>query len=145
MHSRFSCFGGPASKLAVAVAARGAHGAFNREQWTLGGEDRLVDALGRTESEAEEEYGLPGAVLHRRDDDVEILEHANFKPTWLLRMFHYWGSRWGTSGTVNNNNKEKSGIRPEDSQAQAEIPNGTSSATSSALSVRNALVRNKTS
>ncbi|KAJ7283632.1 hypothetical protein C8J57DRAFT_1709997 [Mycena rebaudengoi] len=33
----------------------GAHGRFNRLQWTLDGQERLVDYLGRTESEAEEE------------------------------------------------------------------------------------------
>ncbi|KAF7790804.1 hypothetical protein EIP86_001761 [Pleurotus ostreatoroseus] len=117
---------------------RGAHGHFNREQWTLGGQDRLVDSLGRTESEAEEEYGLPGALLPEPEDDTEVVEYANFKPTWLLRMFNYWGSKWRTSGSVPN--KEKTEDKHEGHERRT---SDTSTGTTSALDTRQTLVRNK--
>ena len=80
---------------------RGAHGPFNRVQWTLDGEQRLVDRLGRTESEAEEEEEFP--VLPGMDVEMEeegdAVEHQSLKPTWLLRFFNYWGGRLGLSRT----------------------------------------------
>ncbi|KAI0638204.1 hypothetical protein C8Q77DRAFT_1187759 [Trametes polyzona] len=76
---------------------RGAHGPFSRVQWTLDGKERLIDRLGRTESEAEEEDELPplpGMDL-AADEEVDAIEHQNLKPTWLLRFFNYWGGRLG--------------------------------------------------
>lgn len=72
---------------------RGAHGRFNRLQWTLDGSGRLVDWAGRTESDVEEEGGLPETVPHEEVEDV--VEHAGMKPTWLLRLFHSGLARWG--------------------------------------------------
>ncbi|KAF7775911.1 hypothetical protein Agabi119p4_4304 [Agaricus bisporus var. burnettii] len=75
----------------------GAHGKFNRVQWTLDGERRLVDHLGRTEAEAEEEdqvnaegITVPQPVLEEEEGDV--VEHAG--PVWLLRFFTSWVARW---------------------------------------------------
>ncbi len=81
---------------------RGAHGQFNRVQWTLDGEERLVDRLGRTESEAEDEEelpDLPAAVELELEEEIDAVEHQNLKPTWLLRFFNYWGARLGLSRT----------------------------------------------
>jgi hypothetical protein len=65
----------------------GAHGKFNRLQWTIDGQKRLVDQVGRTESEAEEERKIVG-------EDSEVIEHPGIKPMWLLRFFTSWGARW---------------------------------------------------
>lgn len=80
---------------------RGAHGPFSRVQWTLDGEQRLVDRMGRTESEAEEEEELPHlpGMEMEMEDEVDVVEHQNLKPTWLLRFFNYWGGRLGLSRT----------------------------------------------
>ncbi|PIL37168.1 hypothetical protein GSI_00860 [Ganoderma sinense ZZ0214-1] len=81
---------------------RGAHGPFNRVQWTLDGEERLVDRLGRTESEADEEEelpDLPAAVEMEMEEEVDAVEHQTLKPTWLLQFFNYWGARLGLSRT----------------------------------------------
>lgn len=118
---------------------RGAHGPFHRQQWTLGGEDRLVDALGRTESEAEEEYGLPGVVLHQRDEADEVEEHANLKPTWLLRMFHYWGSKWGAGAVP----KDKGG-NGHSGHAEGMSRSVSLSSSSDSTMVRNTMTRSKT-
>ncbi|KAF8897553.1 hypothetical protein BD779DRAFT_1491482 [Infundibulicybe gibba] len=85
----------------------GAHGPFNKLQWTIDGQERLVDGLGRTESEAEEEEGVeralgtldvPGdAEEERKEDQVGVVEHPGIKPMWLLRMFTSWGARWGAA------------------------------------------------
>lgn len=77
---------------------KGAHGRFTRVQWTLDGHERLVDALGRTESEAEEEASLPGVDaldLEESEDEVDAVQHQSLRPTWLLNFFNYWGSKWG--------------------------------------------------
>ncbi|KAI9063225.1 hypothetical protein FKP32DRAFT_1592689 [Trametes sanguinea] len=76
---------------------RGAHGPFSRVQWTLDGRERLVDRLGRTESEAEEEEELPHLPGMEVDEEEEVdaVEHQSLKPTWLLRFFNYWGSKLG--------------------------------------------------
>ncbi|KAK7695822.1 hypothetical protein QCA50_000460 [Cerrena zonata] len=77
----------------------GAHGQFNRVQWTIDGEERLVDMWGRTESEAEEELELPGAhVLVQEDDEPEVVEHPSLRPTWVLSIFNYLGGKWGSLG-----------------------------------------------
>ena len=80
---------------------RGAHGPFSRVQWTLDGEERLVDRLGRTESEADEEEELPHlpGMEAEEEEEVDAVEHQTLKPTWLLRFFNYWGGRLGLSRT----------------------------------------------
>jgi hypothetical protein len=67
----------------------GAHGQFNRLQWTLDGQGRLVDSLGRDESEVEETpkfeaplaaqvlYQLGGEVGSGRGDPEEERRHTN--------------------------------------------------------------------
>jgi len=73
----------------------GAHGRFNRVQWTVGGERRLVDHRGRTESEAEEEEEVDGDEDTDDDDDREdVVEHPAIRPMWLLRFFTTWVARW---------------------------------------------------
>ncbi|KAF9453007.1 hypothetical protein P691DRAFT_116995 [Macrolepiota fuliginosa MF-IS2] len=77
----------------------GAHGRFNRVQWTLDGERRLVDYLGRTESEAEQEDRVKvlGVVMRAppsEDEEENVVEHPSIKPMWLLRFFTSWGARW---------------------------------------------------
>jgi len=79
----------------------GAHGHFNRVQWRVDGTEVLVDALGRTESEVEEERGLPGAhPILEEAEEGDVVEHPSLRPTWLLRFFNYWGSRWGTASSA---------------------------------------------
>ncbi|KAF9261693.1 hypothetical protein L218DRAFT_980832 [Marasmius fiardii PR-910] len=78
----------------------GAHGPFNRLQWTLDGRERLVDSYGRTESEAEEEDKVALLSKFRRrtpeeDEEVDAVEHPGIKPMWLLRFFTRWGTVWG--------------------------------------------------
>ena len=82
----------------------GAHGRFNRLQRTLDGEGRLVDSLGRDESEVEEEAAL-GDFLGflegvEEEDEGDVVEHPSLKPTWLLRFFTSWGARWGASAAI---------------------------------------------
>ncbi|KAF8621597.1 hypothetical protein AX15_007620 [Amanita polypyramis BW_CC] len=77
----------------------GAHGHFNRIQWTLDGNPRLVDVYGRTQKEVEEEaradphgqFSLPVTG----EDEEDVVEHPSIKPMWLLRLFTIWGARWG--------------------------------------------------
>lgn len=78
------------------AGVRGAHGRFNRVQWTLNGEERLVDLIGRTESEVEEEGGLEamGIVDVMDEEDEDVVEHPGIKPMWLLRFFTSWGASW---------------------------------------------------
>jgi len=78
---------------------------YDRVQWKLDGERRLVDYLGRTEEEAEEEnrVDVVGSVLTRPppppDDAGEgVVEHSEIKPIWLLRFFTSWGARWSALG-----------------------------------------------
>lgn len=74
----------------------GAHGHYNRVQWRLAGGQQLVDSLGRTEEEAQEEEGLPKfARLEEEDDQVDAVPHPGLAPTWLLRFINTWGARWG--------------------------------------------------
>ncbi|KAF8195869.1 hypothetical protein K438DRAFT_2017114 [Mycena galopus ATCC 62051] len=79
----------------------GAHGRFNRLQWTLDGQERLVDHLGRTESEAEEESvmeDIEGDGFHLPPtEDEEVVKHPAMRPMWLLRFFTSWGAKWGAS------------------------------------------------
>jgi hypothetical protein len=78
----------------------GAYGRFNRLQWTLDGQERLVDHLGRTESEAEEESVVDmeeGFRLPPTEDEEGIVEHPSMRPMWLLRFFTSWGAKWGVT------------------------------------------------
>ncbi|KDQ64523.1 hypothetical protein JAAARDRAFT_187846 [Jaapia argillacea MUCL 33604] len=73
-----------------------AHGPFNRLQWTLDGEERLVDRFGRTESEVEEEKGFPAEFPVHDEEGTDDLEPEYLSgPTWLLQLFNSWGNRWG--------------------------------------------------
>ena len=102
----------------------GAHGQFNRLQWTLDGKPRLVDMYGRTQKEVEEEargdpraqFSLPVA----EEDEEDVVEHPSIKPMWLLRLFTRWGARWGAHPTVT-----QAGQHP--------VTNGQDSGASSAL------------
>lgn len=75
---------------------RGAHGRFNRLQWTLDGKARAVDQYGRTESEDEEEERIDpnGQFIMRDREEAEedVVEHPAMKPMWLLRLFTSWGT-----------------------------------------------------
>ncbi|THG94413.1 hypothetical protein EW026_g7057 [Hermanssonia centrifuga] len=121
----------------------GAHGRFNREQFTLDGRGRLVDTLGRTESEVEEENELPGLSRLVHEDEEDVVEHASLKPTWLLRMFNYWGSKWGTSGDVGKE-KEKSQERQDDLRNRTTKSASMHESMTSATESRASLSRNKT-
>lgn len=77
------------------TGVRGAHGRFNRVQWTLDGRERLVDVMGRTESEAEEEASLEArGISMPLEEEEDVVEHSGIKPMWLLRFFMGWGARW---------------------------------------------------
>jgi hypothetical protein len=99
-HSRLKVFGMRAKVFGtgrrVRHGVRGAHGRYTHLQWTLNGEGRLVDQLGRTESEAEEEEGLPrvGPRLVEEEEEPEFVSNPSMKPTWLLRFFNTWRARW---------------------------------------------------
>jgi len=74
----------------------GAHGRFNRLQWRLDGTERLVDRVGRTEEEAEEEVvGIPFEPRLPEEDEGEVISNPSIKPVWLLRFFTNWGAMWG--------------------------------------------------
>jgi hypothetical protein len=74
----------------------GAHGKFNRLQRTLDGQERLVDWLGRSEEEAEEEDKVIVDTLPPgEEEDEDAVEHPGIKPMWLLQMFNTWGWRTG--------------------------------------------------
>lgn len=80
------------------AGSHGAHGRFNRLQWTLDGQEKLVDLLGRTESEVEEEENLADEE-HQQvalDEEQDAVSNHSMKPVWLLRFFTSWISRWGT-------------------------------------------------
>ncbi|KAF5363541.1 hypothetical protein D9756_000366 [Leucocoprinus leucothites] len=94
---REKVFGAGGRRLPSGV--NGAHGRFNRVQWTMDGERRLVDYLGRTEEEAEEENRVNVVGLARpppppEEDEENVVEHPGIKPMWLLRFFTSWGARW---------------------------------------------------
>jgi hypothetical protein len=79
----------------------GAHGRFNRLQRTIDGEGRLVDWLGRTESEVEEESDLEDAIPSlEEEDEGDVVEHAQLKPTWLLTLFRGGVRGWGSTSVT---------------------------------------------
>lgn len=113
---RDKVFGTGGRRLPVGV--HGAHGAFNRLQWTLDGRTRVVDYRGRTESEAEEESKVdelpsvlqsgmfmdaPATPMEKQhavgaeEDEEDVVEHPGIKPMWLLRFFTSWGARWSAA------------------------------------------------
>ena len=54
--------------------------------------------------------------------DEEVVENASLKPTWLLRMFNYWGARWGQkSGKAPDKGKEKEQGAHGESNGAAQI------------------------
>ncbi|KAJ7228667.1 hypothetical protein GGX14DRAFT_692610 [Mycena pura] len=77
----------------------GAHGRFNRLQWTLDGREYLVDYLGRTEGEAKEEsvVEIEAFRLPPTDDEEELVKNPAMRPMWLLRFFTSWGAKWGAN------------------------------------------------
>ncbi|OCH94087.1 hypothetical protein OBBRIDRAFT_723647 [Obba rivulosa] len=117
-----------------AQGVRGAHGRFNRIQWTLDGRERLVDNLGRTESEADEEDGLAhvGLGLEEEEEEVDAVEHQTLRPTWLLRFFNYWGSKWGPSRRKTAENEDRtSPTREGESDRPESMATGSSPLASS--------------
>lgn len=88
----------------------GAHGRYSRLQRALDGSPRLVDALGRTESEAEEEDEAMLAddeeeivALEKEElgEGVQPVENRRIKPMWLLRFFQIgWGAGWFTRASA---------------------------------------------
>ncbi|KAG6873315.1 hypothetical protein C0995_000468 [Termitomyces sp. Mi166 len=115
---REKVFGTGGRRLPAGV--HGAHGKFNRLQWTLDGRERLVDHLGRTESEAEEEEpGVPYLGLQEEDEDEDVVQHPGIKPMWLLRFFTSWGARWGTFAAVSSQ------PQPSDEGSQQGTPQST--------------------
>jgi len=104
---REKVFGTGGRRLPTGV--HGAHGSFNRLQWALDGQERLVDYLGRTESEAEEESELEhlrrGGVRMdspgpEKEEEGDVVAHPGIKPMWLLRFFTSWGARWSASAAT---------------------------------------------
>jgi hypothetical protein len=93
---REKVFGTGGRRLPAGV--HGAHGKFNRLQRTLDGRVRLVDYMGRTESEAEEEEVVGEYMPPREEEDEEdVVTHHAIKPMWLLHFFTSWGARWGAA------------------------------------------------
>ncbi|KAF7292462.1 hypothetical protein HMN09_01230300 [Mycena chlorophos] len=78
----------------------GSHDQFNRLQWTLDSRKHLVDQLGRTESEVEEEtvVDVDAVQTPAADPDrvFEVVQHPSIRPMWLLRFFTSWGAKWST-------------------------------------------------
>ncbi|EIN10634.1 hypothetical protein PUNSTDRAFT_84841 [Punctularia strigosozonata HHB-11173 SS5] len=94
--------------------ARGVRGRFNRVQWTLDGRGRLVDRTGRTESDVEEEGGLPETVPGEEEEE-SVAESPWLGPTWLLRLFNSGPARW----IRESNTKQPSAGKEEDVKADA--------------------------
>ena len=90
--------------------AHGAHGRFNRLQWTLDDRERLVDYLGRTEEEAAEENLVdPHSlfIIPPEEEEEDVVEHPGIKPMWLLRFFTSWGARWGAAAVPSEQAERK--------------------------------------
>ncbi|KAH7929471.1 hypothetical protein BV22DRAFT_1002592 [Leucogyrophana mollusca] len=95
-----------------------------RVQWTLDGQERTVDAWGRTESEAEEEKRAGAGIVEVDVEDEEmeeagVVEHTAMKPMWLLRFFTSWGARWGSSAGKTTEAVEVPALGTETSQSSA--------------------------
>lgn len=105
----------------------GAHGRFNRLQWTLDGQERLVDYLGRTESEAEEESSVDPNSMFTMPPEEDLVEHPGIKPMWLLRFFTSWGARWGAPTLSREGSDQHSGTAKTNGAAVVEGANGNDS------------------
>lgn len=106
---------------------KGAHGRFNRVQWTLDGNERLVDVMGRTESEVEEEDRLVanGIAEQTEEDEEDVVEHPGIKPMWLLRFFTSWGDKWSVKKEElpkENSEAPSLPIAPQDNLSESLIP-----------------------
>ncbi|KAG2077397.1 hypothetical protein BDR04DRAFT_1088384 [Suillus decipiens] len=110
-----------------------------RKQWTLGGQEREVDAWGRTESEAEEERRA-GAGLgdlrvlgNETDDEMSEAEEegehkdALMQPMWLLKFLTRWTTRLGFLAG-------QSGVQASPSQSYAQSRDSSVPATDSRTS-----------
>jgi hypothetical protein len=110
------------------TGAHGAHGRYNRLQWTLDERERLVDWLGRTESEAEEEdaVGVEEVVVPREEDEEDAVEHPGIKPMWLLRFFNSLGVTWGSVAKPEDDKGKgaEKGLLPRESSLASE-PSGS--------------------
>uniref|UniRef100_D8PNW2 Expressed protein n=2 Tax=Schizophyllum commune (strain H4-8 / FGSC 9210) TaxID=578458 RepID=D8PNW2_SCHCM len=106
---------------------RGAHGRFNRLQWTLDGKARAVDQYGRTESEDEEEERIDpnGQFIMRDREEAEedVVEHPAMKPMWLLRLFTSWGTWRGKS--EGKKDKEKEGAASSGESGERKVASGS--------------------
>ena len=86
------------------------HGRFNRVQKRIDGSERLVDFLGRTESDVEEESELPESIQFESEEDsdeedADVVHGRGHVPEsenlhegrlqaindWLLTLFTKWG------------------------------------------------------
>jgi hypothetical protein len=118
-HSRAKVFGMRAQVFGTGRRVRGASGRYTHLQWTLDGAGRLVDQLGRTESEAEEEAGLPavGPRLAEEEEEADYVPNPSMKPTWLLQFFHSWRARWRAGAKESVQTAEATGAAVESSAA----------------------------
>lgn len=110
-----------------------------RKQWTLGGQEREVDAWGRTESEAEEERragaGLGDLRVHGNETDDEMSEaeeddehkDALMQPMWLLKFLTRWTTRLGFLAG-------QSGVQASPPQSYAQSRDSSVPATDSRIS-----------
>jgi len=102
---------------------RGAHGRFNRLQWSLDGSERLVDRLGRTEAEAEEEeVGIPFEPRIPEEDEGDVVRHPSIKPMWLLRFFTSWGAMWGARTKPSTETDGKPAVEASGNEIKATSP-----------------------
>jgi len=122
---REKVFGTGGRRLPAGV--HGAHGRFNRLQWTLDGQERLVDYMGRTESEAEEESAVDPDeefIFAPGEDEEDVVEHPGIKPMWLLRFFTSWGARWGAwaSNQEDGNASLNDGVKGKEKLGMLSVP-----------------------
>lgn len=107
-----------------------------RKQWMLGGQEREVDAWGRTESEAEEERRAGAGLGDLRvlgdetDDEMSDAEEedehkdALMQPMWLLKFLTRWTARLGFLAG-------QSGAQASPSQSHAQSRDSSAPATDS--------------
>lgn len=120
-----------------------AHGRFNRVQRTLDGKERLVDWMGRTESEVEEESDLPEIMPDEGRDDVSLGGHEEDRPKtptpgpmpvqpspalqqkassgWLLTLFTQWGSVLGVRTSSAEKHAPAAETHDEKHDAKSEV------------------------
>jgi hypothetical protein len=95
----------------------GAHGSFNRLQWRLDGRSVLVDELGRTESEAEEEerFERGGAEV---DGDADVAVARTGESALELEMSREGG---GGQDAMPGQAKDEGKTRKEDEEIELEF------------------------